>query len=86
MLAKDQLYAVCWSISGPQAQRCHMNAIVVGEEVTIRLLVFLILFIVFAVSERSFSQRVRKMTGIFIVLFDLTICFQDRLFHWVRPL
>ena len=38
-----------------------MNAIVVGEEVTIRLLVFLILFIVFAVSEGSFSQRVRDI-------------------------
>ena len=116
-----------------------MNAVEVGDEAIIRLLVFLLLFTVFAVSERLFPRRVRKIDwrvrwlnnlllsflntlilrifvpfsgtlfavylfeeqgallkltdlpwalsiGAFIVLFDLTIYFQHRLFHWVRLL
>jgi sterol desaturase/sphingolipid hydroxylase (fatty acid hydroxylase superfamily) len=116
-----------------------MNAVEVGDEATIRLLVFLLLFTAFAVSERSFPRRVRKIdwrvrwlnnlllsslntvllrifmpfsgtlfavylfegqgallrltdlhwalsVGLFVVLFDLTIYFQHRLFHWVHPL
>ncbi len=126
-------------MSAPQVQRCHMNVVEAGEEATIRLLVFLVLFTVFAVSERSFPRRVRKIDwrirwlnnmllsslntfvlrifvpfsgtlfaaylfegqgallkltdlpwtlsiGIFIVLFDLTIYFQHRFFHWLHPL
>ena len=116
-----------------------MNVVEAGEEATIRLLVFLVLFTVFAVSERLFPRRVRKIDwrirwlnnmllsslntfvlrifvpfsgtlfavylfegqgallkltdlpwtlsiGIFIVLFDLTIYFQHRFFHWLHPL
>ncbi|MGV0034903.1 MAG: hypothetical protein ACNYPE_08015, partial [Candidatus Azotimanducaceae bacterium WSBS_2022_MAG_OTU7] len=38
-----------------------MNAVEVGDEAIIRLLVFLLLFTVFAVSERLFPRRVRKI-------------------------
>jgi len=116
-----------------------MNVVDVGGETTIRLLVFLVLFTVLAVSERLFARRVGKIDwrtrwlnnlllsslntvllrifmpfsgtlfaaylfdgqgallkltdlpwalsmGIFIVLFDLAIYFQHRVFHWLYPL
>ena len=38
-----------------------MNVVDVGGETTIRLLVFLVLFTVLAVSERLFARRVGKI-------------------------